>query len=275
MSARTGRQFLDGLRKTPRHLWLGDERIGDVTAHPALAGAARTLVEVFDRQHRFADECLIPDPETGEPINISHMFPRSIEDLKRRNRGLSRIAEATVGLMGRTPDYMNVKFASFAARPSFWAGPDQRNAGGAENLVRFQRRLAREDVSLTHTIIQPTVDKATDAKLVGNRVTLHKVGDTASGILVRGAKVLATLAPFRRRDRRVPRASHPARGERVRARVLRSGRHAGLAVPVPGQRGGARGAPLRPTVVEPLRRAGRRGHLRRRRDHTGAGFPRW
>jgi aromatic ring hydroxylase len=196
MSARTGRQFLDGLRKTPRHLWLGDERIGDVTAHPALAGAARTLAEVFDRQHRFADECLIPDPETGEPINISHMFPRSIEDLKRRNRGLSRIAEATVGLMGRTPDYMNVKFASFAARPSFWAGPDQRNAGGAENLVRFQRRLAREDVSLTHTIIQPTVDKATDAKLVGNRVTLHKVGDTASGILVRGAKVLATLAPF-------------------------------------------------------------------------------
>jgi aromatic ring hydroxylase len=196
MGARTGEQFLDGLRKTPRQLWLGDERIADVTEHPALAGAARTLAEVFDRQHRFADECLIPDPETGEPINISHMFPRSVDDLKRRNRGLARIAEATVGLMGRTPDYMNVKFASFAARPSFWAGPDQRNAGGAENLVRFQRRLARDDVSLTHTIIQPTVDKATDARLVGNRVALQKVADTAGGILVRGAKVLATLAPF-------------------------------------------------------------------------------
>jgi 4-hydroxyphenylacetate 3-monooxygenase len=196
MSARTGQQFLEGLRKTPRQLWLGDERIADVTEHPALAGAARTLAEVFDRQHRFADECLIPDPETAEPINISHMFPRSVDDLKRRNRGLLRIAEATVGLMGRTPDYMNVKFASFAARPSFWAGPDQRNAAGAENLVRFQRRLARDDVSLTHTIIQPTVDRATDARLVGNRVALQKVGDTAGGILVRGAKVLATLAPF-------------------------------------------------------------------------------
>ena len=169
MGARTGQQFLDGLRKTPRQL---------------------------DRQHRFAAECLVPDPVTGEPINISHAFPRSVEDLKRRNRGLSRIAEATVGLMGRTPDYMNVKFASFAARPSFWAGPDQRNARGAENLVRFQKRLAREDVSLTHTIIQPTVDKATDAKLTGNRVALQKIGDTAGGIVVRGAKVLATLAPF-------------------------------------------------------------------------------
>jgi 4-hydroxyphenylacetate 3-monooxygenase oxygenase component len=196
MGARTGQQFLDGLRKTARQLWLGDERIDDVTAHPALVGAARTLADVFDRQHRFADECLIPDPETGEPINISHTFPRSVDDLKRRNRALARIAEATVGLMGRTPDYMNVKFASFAARPSFWAGPDRRNAAGADNLVRFQRRLAREDVSLTHTIIQPTVDRATDAKLAGNRATLHKVGDTATGIVVRGAKVLATLAPF-------------------------------------------------------------------------------
>src|SRR4026209_2250727 len=82
MGARTGEQFLEGLRKTPRQLWLGDERIADVTEHPALAGAARTLAEVFDRPHRFADKCLIPDPQTAEPINISHMFPRSVDDLK-------------------------------------------------------------------------------------------------------------------------------------------------------------------------------------------------
>ena len=196
MAARTGEQFLERLRKTPRQLWLGDERVGDVSEHPALAGAARTLAAVFDRQHRHAEECLVADPDTGEPTSISHVFPRSVEDLRRRNRGLARIAEATVGLMGRTPDYMNVKFASFASRPAFWAGDDQRNARGAENLVRFQKRLAHEDLALTHTIIQPTVDKATDARIIGNRVTLHKVGETAGGIVVRGARILATLAPF-------------------------------------------------------------------------------
>jgi aromatic ring hydroxylase len=62
--------------------------------------------------------------------------------------------------------------------------------------VRFQQRLAREDISLTHTIIQPTIDKATDPLVVGNRVTLHKVDETAGGIVVRGARILATLAPF-------------------------------------------------------------------------------
>jgi len=196
MAARAGEQFLGRLRSTKRQLWLEGERVDDVTTHPALAGAARTIAGVFDRQHAFPDECLTPDPETGEPINIGHMIPRSVDDLKRRNRGLARISEATVGLMGRTPDYMSVKFASFASRWKDWLGAHGKNEAGAENLVRFQKRIGREDISLTHTIIHPTIDKAIDAQILGNRVPVHKVGETATGIVVRGARILATLAPF-------------------------------------------------------------------------------
>ena len=127
---------------------------------------------------------------------MSPRIPRSIDDLKRRNRGLARISEATVGLMGRTPDYMNVKFACFASQSAIFAGADGSNERGAANLVRYQKQLAREDISLTHTIIQPTIDKATDAQILGNQVTLHKVGETANGVVVRGARILATLAPF-------------------------------------------------------------------------------
>ena len=85
---------------------------------------------MFDLQHEFPDDCLMPDPETGEPINVSHMIPRSIEDLKRRHRGLVRIAEATVGLMGRTPDYMNVTFAGFAGRAAGVARAGRPQRGG-------------------------------------------------------------------------------------------------------------------------------------------------
>ena len=126
MAARTGEEYLKGLRRTDRELWLGDERVDDVTTHPALAGAARALADVFDRQHEFAAECLMPDPSTGEPVNVSHMIPRSKEDLQRRRHGLVRIAESTVGLMGRTPDYMNVTFAGFAGSAA--PGRDRRGA---------------------------------------------------------------------------------------------------------------------------------------------------
>ena len=196
MGARTGEEFLKGLRRTDRELWLGDERVGDVTTHPSLAGAAQALADVFDRQHEYADDCLMADAETGEPVNVSHMIPRSKEDLQRRRRGLVRIAESTVGLMGRTPDYMNVTFAGFAGERSVWAGPDGRNEEGIAKLQSFQKQLAREDLSLTHTIIHPTIDRVKDSTFDGNAVPLHKVADTEHGIVVRGARILATLAPF-------------------------------------------------------------------------------
>ena len=106
------------------------------------------------------------------------MIPRSVEDLKRRNRGLARIAEATVGLMGRTPDYMNVKFAGFAARHATGRARTAQRAGRRATSSRFQKRLARDDVSLTHTIIQPTIDKATERRSWATRCRVHKVGDT-------------------------------------------------------------------------------------------------
>lgn len=196
MGARTGQQFLAGLRARPRSIWLEGDKVDDVTTHPALSGAANTLAAVFDRQFEYADDCLIPEPETGEQINISHMLPRSIDDLRARATGLSRISEFTVGLMGRTPDYMNMKFAAFHAAPKFFAGVGGYNTEGSDNLMRFCERLARDDIALTHTIIQPNIDKRTDGKIVGNTVTLHKVGETKDSIVVRGSRILATLAPF-------------------------------------------------------------------------------
>jgi 4-hydroxyphenylacetate 3-monooxygenase oxygenase component len=196
MGARTGSQFLDGLRRTKREIWVDGEKINDVTSHPKLRGGAESLAAIFDRQHAYAADCLFAHPDTGHPTNVSHMIPRSRDELWHRHAGLVRLSERSMGIMGRTPDYMNMKFAAFASAPGVWAGPDGRNERGAQNLVNFQRYLADADISLTHTIIQPTTDKRTDAKVIGNKVTVRKVGETREGIVVRGARVLATLAPF-------------------------------------------------------------------------------
>ena len=196
MGARTGSQFLDGLRRTKREIWVDGEKINDVTSHPKLRGGAESLAAIFDRQHAYAADCLFAHPDTGHPTNVSHMIPRSRDELWHRHAGLVRLSEGSMGIMGRTPDYMNMKFAAFASAPGVWAGPDGRNERGAQNLVNFQRYLADADISLTHTIIQPTTDKRTDARIIGNRVTVRKVGETREGIVVRGARVLATLAPF-------------------------------------------------------------------------------
>lgn len=194
MPARTGQEFLAGLR-TPRNIWVGDGKVTDVVDHPAFTGAAHALAEVFDLQHKHPKDCLAQDPETGEAINVSHILPRSREDLLRRHVGLERTAELTVGLMGRTPDYMNVTFGGFAATPSIWSA--HGNEKGGANLIAFQKEMRRRDLSLTHTIINTTTDRTLgDVPKAGNDLALRKVGETEHGIIVRGARVLATLAPF-------------------------------------------------------------------------------
>ena len=112
MPARTGKEFLQGLRDE-RQIWVSEARARDVAAHPAPAGAARVVASLSDLQHEAAPACLMPDPETGEPVNVSHLIPRSRRDLARRHDCLERIAEWSVGIMGRTPGYMNVTFAGF------------------------------------------------------------------------------------------------------------------------------------------------------------------
>ncbi len=207
MGARTGKEFLAGL-KDDREVWLRGERVANAAEHPELRGAARAMARLFDLQHERPDDCLMTDDETGERVNVTHLIPRSKEDIQRRRRGFEVNAEASVGMMGRSPDYMNVTFAGFAGSPGKWGA--NGNEEGAENLVRYQRKMALEDLSLTHTIVNPTIDKTRDKDFAGGNdpVPLHKVGETEHGIIVRGARILATLAPFS--DDLAVYPSHPA-----------------------------------------------------------------
>ncbi|MBN8829777.1 MAG: aromatic ring hydroxylase [Sphingomonadales bacterium] len=194
MGARTGAELLAGM-KGPREVWLGNDRVEDVTQHPALTGTAHKLAAFFDLQHEAAEDCLFPDPETGELINVSHMIPGSKEDIKRRHRGIRQVAEKSIGVLGRTPDYKNVAFAGFAGCTHEWGA--YGNEAGAERMVNYQKHLRRNDVLLTHTLVNASTDRSKgDGLTPDGDVALHKVCDTEHGIIVSGARLLATLGPF-------------------------------------------------------------------------------
>ena len=194
MAPRTGEQYLGGLADQ-REVWLDDERVTDVVTHPAFAGAAATMASLFDLQHARPEVHLAPWPGTADMVHVTHLIPRSPDDLRRRHAAIESTARRTMGFLGRSPDYLNVTLAGFAAMGGFWAR--NGNEDGARNLQRFHEDCARHDWAMTHAIIQPTVDKAApDVYAGGGEVCVHKVGRAADGIVVRGARALATLAPF-------------------------------------------------------------------------------
>ena len=51
MPARTGQQYLEGLRAQDREVWLDGERVRDVTTHPGLRGGAQAIAALYDMQH--------------------------------------------------------------------------------------------------------------------------------------------------------------------------------------------------------------------------------
>jgi 4-hydroxyphenylacetate 3-monooxygenase/anthranilate 3-monooxygenase (FAD)/4-hydroxyphenylacetate 3-monooxygenase len=143
--------------KDDRAVWLDGRRV-DVVSEPRLAGSLHGVAEYFDYQHEFADDCLIEDAATGELINASHIIPLSDDDLRRRHRALDRLARYSVGMLGRTPDYVNVTVAGFVAQRSLFEKNGDTRAGAA--LAAFQRDVALAHLSLTHTIINPVIDKS-------------------------------------------------------------------------------------------------------------------
>jgi 4-hydroxyphenylacetate 3-monooxygenase oxygenase component len=195
VAARTGQQYLDGLGRGEREIWLDGERISHPLEHPELAAAAHSIARVYDLQHEHADEMLAPSPDDGRLVNVTHLVPRGPDDLVRRRRAMELTAAVTAGMMGRTPDYLNVTFACFAGRADVWAR--RGNEEGAANIVAYQRRMRDEDLSTTHSLMNPQVDRSKpEAEQAAGQVALHKIEDTGSSIIVRGARMLATLAPF-------------------------------------------------------------------------------
>lgn len=194
MPARTGKQFLEGLRDG-REIWLNGEKVEDVTTHPSFRETALALAHLYDLQHEHEEIMLMKSPDTGEKVNITHKIPKSKNDLAAIQRAVKFWAETSAGMMGRSPDYLNVTFACFAAHAHVWAR--RGNERGAENLINYQKLMREQDLCLTHSIINPQVDRSVpEAEQGGGEVSLHKVGETEDAIIVRGARMLATLAPF-------------------------------------------------------------------------------
>ena len=196
MPARTGREYLQGLQAQERDVWLGGERVKDVTTHPALANGARAIASLYDMQHDpgLRDEMTYGSPTTGARVGLSFIVPRTIEDLERRRVMMLHWARTTCGMMGRSPDFMNVTFAAWAGASDYFA---RNRPEFGENLRRYYEDIRENDRTLTHALINLQRSRnASGAFNLEEGTALHVVRETDAGVVVRGARVLATLGPL-------------------------------------------------------------------------------
>ena len=193
MGLRTGEQYLAGLRDG-REIWHIGERVADVTSAPGFARAAQTLAAYYDFQHDPAvQETVTYIDEDGERSHLSFITPRSKDDLRRRAAAFAAWAEYSGGQLGRAPDYMNAAVMAVAAARDHWGQNDPALGGHAAAMYE---RCRRGDLCLTHTLVTPQIDRKTPLGEQEPYLNAGVVRRTGDGVIVRGARVLGTLAPF-------------------------------------------------------------------------------
>ena len=195
MAVRTGRQFLEGLRDS-REVWLEGERLMDVTTHPKTSRMANTLASIYDLQHKSEnfDRMTFKSPTTGDPVALSYLIPETQADLIRRRSALEIVAESCHGMLGRTPDYVNIQVTASRQLAGLYGIKDQRYS---DNLRNYHELVRERDLCLTHGFGHPQVNRSLGLSEQPEPYTAVGVVDqTNDGVIVRGAKQLATLAPF-------------------------------------------------------------------------------
>jgi 4-hydroxyphenylacetate 3-monooxygenase len=134
-------------------------------------------------------------PTSGDRVGTSFLVPRSAEDLERRRAGFRAWAAYSLGFLGRTGDYLNSALMALSQAGEWFAQVDARFG---EHVARYYEMVREQDLLTTHTLIPPQANRAAGAAQAvdGRALNAHVVDQDDNGIVVRGARMLATIGPI-------------------------------------------------------------------------------
>jgi 4-hydroxyphenylacetate 3-monooxygenase len=189
--ARRGAAVLERLRLQPPNLWYQGQSVGDATAHPAFARGAQTLAALYDLQWVEAQSMLFDSPSSGRKVARSFLIPRTHSELQSISQSMRVWAQATHGMMGRLPDYLNRAMSGYAGGADYLGESDPQFA---RNARAYHEYLRERDLCLTHTLISPQANRAVSlAKQADPYLAARVKEETDAGIVIRGCRMLATL----------------------------------------------------------------------------------
>ncbi|MEI8154125.1 MAG: 4-hydroxyphenylacetate 3-hydroxylase N-terminal domain-containing protein, partial [Hyphomicrobiales bacterium] len=154
-----------------------------------------SVLELLDADHTFADpvkrdRMTFTSPKTGEPRLRAYQIPKSHSDLRQPGLFSQKWAEATFGLMGRTPDHVAGFFCGYASVPEVFAKGGQKFA---DNMVAFYERMRDEHLYVSYAIVPPQIDRSKPAhKQSDPGLYAGVVKERDDGIVISGAQQLAT-----------------------------------------------------------------------------------
>jgi 4-hydroxyphenylacetate 3-monooxygenase len=182
----TGAEYLESLNDG-REVYIYGERVDDVTRHPAFRNTAHMVARLYDALHdpKVKDKILTPtDTGNGGMTHAYFKAPKTQADLLQGRSAIAEWARLTYGWVGRAPDYKASFLATLGANSDFY-DPYQDNA------KRWYKYSQERVPFVNHAIIHPPIDRDKPPNEAVD-ICCHAEKETDAGIIVSGAKVVAT-----------------------------------------------------------------------------------
>ncbi|MGE4013468.1 MAG: 4-hydroxyphenylacetate 3-hydroxylase family protein, partial [Alphaproteobacteria bacterium] len=195
---KSGQEYLESIRDG-RTVYIGRERIEDVTAHPAFASAAKMYAGMYDMKRQPANKDVTWFEDGGEKYSLYYLQPKSRDDLVKRTACHTAIANFSHGLLGRSPDHVASSITGMSLKPEvFDDGKAGRNYHFSDNVVSYYNRMKREDLFTCYAILSPQGARSPELYESKDRKppTLRVTAEDDSGVTLNGMKMLATGAVY-------------------------------------------------------------------------------
>jgi 4-hydroxyphenylacetate 3-monooxygenase len=188
---RTGEEYRESIRDG-REVWIGGERVDDVTTHPAFRPIVDIRARIYDLQHEEATQPLLTYLDDGERNAVASKPPRTRADWHAKRAATDAILDDVGGVVTRVGDETVGEMWSLADGRDVLNEVDPRFA---ENIERHVDRATVRDPFHVSANTDPKGDRSRPPQEQDPDMLLHVVRETDSGIVVRGAKY-ETAAPY-------------------------------------------------------------------------------
>ncbi|NDK90732.1 Pyoverdin chromophore biosynthetic protein pvcC [Gordonia desulfuricans] len=182
----TGAEYLESLRDG-REIYIRGERVDDVTTHPAFRNSARSVARMYDALHEPAAQGVLSVPTDTGNGGFTHPFfktAHSADDLVVARDAIATWQREVYGWLGRSPDYKASFLGTLGANADFYGEYKQ-------NALNWYKKSQERVLYLNHAIVNPPIDRDKPADETAD-VCVHVVDETDAGLIVSGAKVVAT-----------------------------------------------------------------------------------
>ncbi len=191
MAVISGQEYIQRIDDLNAEIWIEGEKVeGRVSRHPVFSKIINSQARLYDIQLKKSELMTIPSPNSTGRMGISYLEPKTKEDLEKRRLMIAEWAKTSAGMLGRSPDYMNTAIMAFSRAADVFTVKGQPFA---ENLRTLYEQASENDLSFTHTFINPQVNRSLSyLENSDEMISAQTIAHNKEGIVISGARLLAT-----------------------------------------------------------------------------------